>query len=53
MGTFPPEKMAETPSAQGFGYFSRSKFGLEAGAQVSPIPGIVTLVTTLSNYRLA
>jgi len=28
MGTFPPEKIAETLSAQGFGYFRRSKFGL-------------------------
>ena len=30
MGTFPLEKMAETPSNQGLGYFSRSKFGLAA-----------------------
>jgi len=29
MGTFPPEKIAETLSAQGFGYFRRSKFGLK------------------------
>ncbi|MFH2087511.1 MAG: hypothetical protein ABIK82_07460, partial [Pseudomonadota bacterium] len=28
MGTFPPEKMAEIPSIQGLGNFSRSKFGL-------------------------
>jgi hypothetical protein len=28
MGTFKPEKIAETPSDQGSGYFSRSKFGL-------------------------